>query len=189
VPEVRAFLLRTLLARLAARWPEDVPAVREALGPEALAALERAPAAGWVPFAWEIAVDRAVRERGGDERLRALGRELGRSALEHGLLAHLASATLGLLGRRPPVLVRLTLAGWRVATRGAGDNELLPGAAAGEVRIRFVDAPDLVRDPALLLRLSGTVEALFAHAGVAARASVDADGGAPSGVRVSWSGA
>lgn len=185
-PEVRAFLLRTLLSGLAARWPEDVPAAHAALGPEALARIEGAPAAGWVPFEWEIAVDRALRALRGEERVRELGRELGRSAVARGLLAPLATATLAMLGRRPQTLLRLTLAGWRIATRGAGDNEIVPGEGPGEVRIRFVGAPPVLRDRALMLRLSGTVEALFAHAGVPARTSVGHDGAMPTGVRVRW---
>lgn len=185
-PEIRASLLKLYLVRLPLRGVEDASAVREALGPEAIRRIEWAAGHDWLPLAFELTMLRVVRARRGDEGVRALGRDMGRAAVDDAFLRPLVAAMLVMLGRRPDVLLQLSQAGWRLATRNAGSFSVV-SRRDGEVRMRFDAPPELLQDSVLLLRGAGSLEALFAYGGVEARAEVEWTPGASAAVVVvSW---
>lgn len=57
-PQLRASLLRLHLRNLESARPDDAGAVREALGAEAVARIERTPGHEWLPVALEVAIVR-----------------------------------------------------------------------------------------------------------------------------------
>ncbi|HEY6006362.1 MAG TPA: hypothetical protein VIV57_26015 [Anaeromyxobacter sp.] len=186
-PSVRASLLRLYLRHIDAARPGDATPVREALGAEAVARIERASGHEWLPIAYEVAILRALRARHGDEAPRAVGRAVGRAAVDDAILRPLVRATLIMLGRRPDVLVHIALAGWRIATRNAC-RLAVSSRADGEVRLSMVDIPPVMRDRAMLLRMDGSLEALLGYGGVAAEVETDWEAGAAHAtVRVRWS--
>ena len=186
-PSIRASLARMVLRRAAEVWPDDAAAIRAALGPDALDRLERTPGHEWVPLAFEVAIVRAVHARHGDEGARRLGVEIGRAGLEHPLLRPLVVATLGMLGRRPPVLLEIASAAWMVATREAGR----PGRARPRAGGATLDLSQLtevvIRERAYLLRMAGALQALFELARLSTTCDVEWEEGAPRAVlQLSW---
>lgn len=182
--EVRAGLLRICLGRAEAVLGADAAAVRGALGAEAVRRIERARDGDWLPLRWEATMDACVLERRGPEAVRRLGLEIGRAALEDTILRPLAAALLGMLGRRPDTLLRISLAGWPRATRNAGEGFVLE-SGGGWARIGLHGVPEDVRTPALLLRVCGSMEAAFGFGHVAARAVVEGATGSET-ILVSW---
>lgn len=186
-PAVRASLLRLYLRHIDAAHPQDAVAVREALGAEAVARIQRASGHEWLPLAYEVTIARVIRARRGDEAARAVGRAVGRAAVDDALLRPLVRATLTMLGRRPDVLLQIALMGWRVATRDAC-RLAVASRADGEVTLRMADIPPVMRDRAMLLRMDGSLEALLDYGGVAATCETDWEpGAAHATVRVRWS--
>jgi hypothetical protein len=186
-PALRASLLRLFLRHLDAARPEDAALVREALGPEAVARIERTPGHEWLPISWEVAILRTLRDRHGDEAPRAVGRAVGRGAVDDAILRPLIRATLTMLGRRPDVLLQIALAGWRVATRNAC-RVAISSRSDGEARVSLRDLPPVMRDRAILLRMAGSLEALLDYGGVAAAIDVEWEPGAAKAFhRVRWS--
>jgi hypothetical protein len=186
-PAVRTSLLRLYLRHLDGARPGDASAAREALGPEAVARIERTPGHEWLPMAYELAILRAIHARHGEEGVRALGRAVGRAAVDDALLRPLVRATLTMLGRRPDVLVHIALVGWRIATRNAC-RITVAARADGEVTLRFLGMPPVMRDRAMLLRMDGSLEALLDYGGVAARSETTWEpGSADATVKVRWS--
>jgi hypothetical protein len=186
-PVLRASLLRLYLRHLDAARPEDASAVREALGAETVARIERASGHEWLPIAWEVAIVRALHVRHGDEAPRAVGRAVGRAAIDDAILRPLVRATLTMLGRRPDVLVQIALVGWRIATRNAC-RIAVASRSDGEVTLSMVDIPPVMRDRAILLRMDGSLEALLDYGRVAAACATEWEpGAARATVRVRWS--
>jgi hypothetical protein len=186
-PALRASLLRLFLRHLDAARPGDASAVREALGAEAVARIERATGHEWLPIAWEVAIVRVLQARHGDEAPRAVGRAVGRAAVDDAILRPLVRATLTMLGRRPDVLLHIALVGWRIATRNAC-RMAIASRADGEARVSIRDIPPVMRDRAILLRMAGSLEALLEYGGVAAAIDVEWEPGAASAFhRVRWS--
>lgn len=183
-PEVRASLLRLCLGQAEALLGADADAIREALGPEAIRRIGRARGGDWLPIRWEAAIDACVLGRMGPEAVRRLGRSVGRAAIEDTGLRPLVAALLGMLGRRPDTLLRLTLAGWTRATRNAGEGTLVE-TGGGRARIGLGGVPEEARAPALLLRICGSVEAVFGYGRVAARAVVEGAPGRET-ILVTW---
>jgi len=184
-PEIRASLLKLYLARLDVRGKEEAAAARAALGADAVRRIERTRGNEWLPMAWEVSMLRAVHGMRGDEGVRELGRELGRAAIEDALLGPLVKAMLGMLGRRPDVLLQLSLAGWGTATRNAGRGSIIE-RTDGLARLAIDALPAALRERALLLRICGSVEALLEMGGVAARAEPGGEDRDRLYLAVSW---
>jgi hypothetical protein len=186
-PALRASLLKLYLRHLDAVRPDDAHAVREALGPAAVARIERAPGHEWLPISWEVAIVRTLQDRHGDDGPRAVGRAVGRAAVDDAILRPLVRATLTMLGRRPDVLLQIALAGWRVATRNTCRLSIA-SRADGEARVSIAEMPPVMRDRALLLRMAGSLEALLGYGGVAATIDVEWEPGTANAFhRVRWS--
>ncbi len=186
-PELRASLLKLYLERLPHVLGEDSAKVRDELGADAILRIERASASAWLPIAIEVALLRAVERLRGDDGVREVGRDVGLAATNNAILRPLVSAMLGMLGRRPDVLVQLAVAGWGLATRNAGRLRIA-SRVDGEVRIELFEIPEAMRDRALFLRMCGSIEALFAHGGVRAQVELDGAPEAPRiGYTVKWS--
>jgi hypothetical protein len=185
-PALRASLLRLYLRHLAATRPDDAGAVREALGADAVARIERTPGHEWLPIALEVAIVRTIHERHGDTGVRALGRAVGRAAVDDAILQPLVRATITMLGRRPDVLLHIALAGWRIATRNAC-RIAVASRSDGEVRLLLDGIPPVMRERALFLRLGASCDALLEYGGVAAESEVEWEPGASTAViRVRW---
>jgi hypothetical protein len=186
-PALRASLLRLYLRHLDAAHPDDAGAAREALGAEAVARIERAPGHEWLPISYEVAILRAIHARHGDEGARAVGRAVGRAAVDDAILRPLVRATLTMLGRRPDVLLHIALVGWRIATRNAC-RLAVASRADREVRLSVLDIPPVMRDRAMFLRMAGSLDALLEYGGVAAASEVEWEPGSMrAAVRVRWS--
>lgn len=186
-PAVRTSLLRLYLRHLDAARPDDASGARGALGPEAVARIERTPGHEWLPMAYEVVILRAIHARRGDEGVRAVGRAVGRAAVDDAILRPLVRATLTMLGRRPDVLLHIALVGWRIATRNAC-RIAVASRADGEVTLRFLGMPPVMRDQAMLLRMDGSLEALLEYGGVAASCETAWEpGAADATVKVRWS--
>ncbi len=187
-PEVRASLLKLYLQRLPALGDDDCAAVRADLGPDTLGRIERAGARDWLPLAFEVAIVRAVHRRRGDEGARELGRDVARASFDHAVFRPLISAMLGMLGRRPDVLLQLAMAGWSVAVRNGG-RWAITSRADGEVRLAHHDVPEVWRVRGASLRVCGAAEALLAHGGLKAHVTVESAPDAPTArYTVSWGG-
>jgi hypothetical protein len=187
-PSVRASLVRMILGRLDEVSPEDAAAAREALGRAALERIERTAGHDWIPLAHEVAIARAVHARRGDEGARWLGREVGRGAIHHGLLRPLVTATLGMLGLRPSALLEVAVAGWRIATRNAGGPAHVRRCDRHQLELELTELPEVLRDRGMLLRMGGSMEALFELAGLSTALEVVWEPGSPRAVlRLGWS--
>ncbi|WP_242335122.1 MULTISPECIES: hypothetical protein [Anaeromyxobacter] len=167
-PEIRAALLKLYLEQLRTFGDGDAASIRGDVRTETVRRVEEAPAAGWLPIAFEVEIVQAVQRRRGDDGVRELGRALGRVATETPVLRPLVTATLAMLGRRPEVLAWIAAKGWNVATRNAGHATYLR-RGPGLVHVVLEDLPPVSRDRAHLLRSCGGIEGLYAWAGRAAR--------------------
>jgi hypothetical protein len=176
-PALRASLLQAYLRELPRAAPDDVAAVREALGRDAIARIERTPGHHFLPVALEVTMLRALHERRGDEGVRALGLVMGRVALRHALLRVVAEVSLVMSGRRPLAVLELTMKGWGKATQHAGVPTLaMRGPREAVIRMEPVLEP--LRHRALFVRLGGSVEAALEDLGrVSAASSVECDPG------------
>jgi len=184
--ELRASLLRLYLERVRVLGEEDLAAALDELGDEAAQRIRGTAGHDWLPVAFEIAILRSVQRRRGEEGVRELGRDVGRAAMGNAIMRPLVSATFGMLGRHPEALVQLAVAGMSVATRNAGRVRIVSRKNA-EVRLLYGPIPEVCRDRALLLRYSGSIEAVLEQGRVRARAELEWNPGEPSALFVvSW---
>ena len=176
-PALRASLLQAYLREIARETPDDLGAVREALGAEAIARIEHDPGHGWLPIALEMTILRAVHARRGDEGVLELGRVMGHVAMRHALLRIVGEVSLVMSGRRPQAVLEFTLRGWEKATQNAGVPKLVMRGPR-EAVIRLAPVPEPLRHRALFVRLGGSVEATLGElCRVSATSAVELDPG------------
>jgi hypothetical protein len=177
-PALRASLLQLYLRELpGAVAPDDLAAIHAALGAEAIARIEHAPAFRFLPISLEVTMLRALHERRGDQGVRALGRVMGRAALGHAFMRVLVEASLVMTGRRPEAILELGVKGFARATQRAGHPRLrMRGAREAVIRLERPLEP--MRHRALFERLGGSVEAALEELGrVRPESAVEIDPG------------
>jgi hypothetical protein len=173
-PAVRASFLKLFLRELPRIAKDDEDAVREALGPEAIALIARTPAYDWLPITYEVAIVRAVHERRGDAGVHALGRGMGSATTRHAFLRTLVEAMIVMRGRRPETLLQIAMASWPRLIRNGGRNRYaLVGSR--EAIILIEELPEPMRYRPLYVRAAATVEALLELAPVRATSTAELD--------------
>jgi hypothetical protein len=124
-PAVRASYLRLLLDRA----DELVPgAIRPRLGDAELTAIECAGPLAWLPVTTDLALQRALADVLGPERLGELLRSGLRSVWAQTPIRGLVQAAVGLLGVHPGTLARLVPNAWTLLYRDCGRWSVEPGA-------------------------------------------------------------
>jgi hypothetical protein len=128
-PAVRATYLRLLLERA----DELVPgAVRPCLGDAELTAIECAGPLAWLPVTTDLAVQRALADALGPERLGELLRSGLRAVWASTPIRGIVQAAVGLLGVHPGTLARLVPNAWMLLYRECGRWSVEPHAAPSE---------------------------------------------------------
>jgi hypothetical protein len=173
-PVVRASFLKLYLRELPRIAKGDEDAVREALGPEAIARIAGTPGYDWLPLTYEVAIVRAVHERHGDAGVHALGRGMGSAATRHAFLRTLIEAMVVMRGRRPETLLQIAMASWPRLIRDAGRNRYTL-LGSHEATIWIEEFPEPMRYRPLYVRAAGSVEALLELARIRATSTVEYD--------------
>jgi hypothetical protein len=143
-PAVRATYLRLLLERA----DELVPgAIRPRLGDAELTAIECAGPLAWLPVTTDLALQRALADTLGPERLGELLRSGLRAVWASTPIRGIVQAAVGLLGVHPGTLARLVPNAWMLLYRNCGRWSVEPHPPAP---LASSDAPGPGREQVLL---------------------------------------
>jgi hypothetical protein len=126
VPSIRALLTKELLATLRADDPDLMPLVASLLPPALMEAIAKTRVVGWVPFAAQMHLNRAMRQVLGNSAYQDAWRRAMLRSYDQTLLRPLVEGTLRLFGASPQGLSKVMPRIWGVVTRGAGELTLEP---------------------------------------------------------------
>jgi hypothetical protein len=127
--EVRASHLKDVIAGLERRGPALVHRIDTA-HPRALASIQSATRAEWLPFELSMDVTRSLDQVAGRDETRAIYLEACLSSFRSGTLAPLFSSALRLFGPAPHRIARFIPWAWSAVWRGCGElvvEEARPG--------------------------------------------------------------
>jgi hypothetical protein len=163
-------------ARFRARWAKQIVAackrapapiatrLTAAIPESARLAIRRTGLLDWVDEAPFLALCGAIHETLDVSEREALWTGALRVALDAPLLAPLLAGGLGIFGRTPSAILRMTPQAWTLLTRDAG--RAVHDRAGAEGRLSFVDMPaHLVADAAFVDMLRGYTAATLAWTG------------------------
>jgi hypothetical protein len=181
-PVMKASYMKDDLAAVA-RLPADVAARIRGACAEAVAAIEGATRADWLPVVVDVELTEAIWREAGETALLEQARLALRAAMDGPLLRPLASVTIRVFGPRPHAALRMVPRAWPMVFRDCGTLDyVVVDDHVGRLVLRDAAGPLLASAP--WQRGTGaTFDALAAVAGaVDARATAEVTAGS-----IEWS--
>lgn len=133
---VRARHLKSVLAEVDRLSPEARDAVRKAVDPSVLEAIDDATGVAWLPLEMDLAVTNAIYATIGKTRAGTLWKDLSLHSFRTPIFRVLVEGALSLFGWGPGSLVRWIPQGWAIVFRGCGEWTFrLEGETRAVVRI------------------------------------------------------
>ncbi len=186
-PQYRAAVLKQHLASLPELGEAAAAAARAAAGPDRIRAIERTRGTDWLPS--QVAADmvEAVERCAGSEAVRLFGRGVGRRSLDTPIFRPLVTASRGLFGYQPVVLLRFFPQAWRVGTRSCGSIRV-ESHGRSWARLVHEGVPEELRAVHQLGGVAGVLEGGLVTCGAAeARAEIEyAAGDARAVYALAW---
>jgi len=162
VPSIRALLTKELLATLRADDPDLMPLVASLLPPALMAAVSKTRVVGWVPFAAQMHLNRALRQVLGGSAYQDLWRRAMLRSFDQTMLRPLIEGTLRLFGTSPQGMSKVMPRVWGVVTRGAGELTLEPPPGPNRaVTVLTGFPPDPGFTELFVPGLAGTMASIF----------------------------
>jgi hypothetical protein len=121
-----------------------------------VAAIEQATRTDWIPAEYQIAIDRAVLEELGEQALIDFVVRYTEKAGDLPLFGSIARGAMNLFGGGPMAAFRIAPRTWGFAARHCGAMEV-DVLAERDVRVRYVDLPEVLRDPVMAVTTHGGV--------------------------------
>ena len=156
-------MLRAIRDRLP---PDEVRQVEDKLGAHPLSILEGSLITEWLPARHQVALDQAVHEVIGDERIVQFHEHYVHQSAPR-MLGSFARSVTNLFGEGPRILARAMPKAWSFVTRDLGEVETstVDNAPRPTVRVRYVNLPPLLRNRTFELISRGGQMGVLAFAG------------------------
>ncbi len=168
--QCRVSQLKAMVRAIESLTPTQRYAVLDRVGTPTLAAIEGAPAAGWLPVSLNFVLANAVYELAGPQATRDWSRRLSVETFATGLMRAMVKGMQAILELSPKTWFKRVPGGWNAVYRDGGEVVVEVDPVDERVVLKFINTPVGMRSDAFMTSMAGGFDAVLELTGAKGRA-------------------